>query len=258
MTCKNIRGSKLWRQTEIHAMDRLAWANEIPGMSMCALIRNCTSLISILAINAGDFHFLWECLRVLFDMFWGTPAQPGSLCNLREVIRQTQVDKAVKVFNTADEFLMHTFRAHLLTSVTSSLGISDASHSIPHDDSKEWLSDLAEKLVKEILMPQTATDPIHMFHKSFLHHAFLYVDLREAIRWEDGPQIVRHWKWWIPRFIGTGKKNYAAEAVNMIANMTADFPKHLAYLATHNRTVNTEGKPGHGKPVDQLMEHYNL
>ena len=63
---------------------------------------------------------------------------------------------------------------------------------------------------------------------------------------------------WIPRFVGTGKRNYAAEAVNMIANMMADFPKHVAYLATHNRTINTEGKPGHGKPVDQMMEHFNL
>lgn len=31
MTCKNIRGSKLWRQTEINAMDRLGWVNEVPG-----------------------------------------------------------------------------------------------------------------------------------------------------------------------------------------------------------------------------------
>lgn len=188
-------------------------------------------------------------------MFWGSPSQPGSLCNLREVIRRTQVDKAVKVFNTADEFLMHVFRAHLLTSVIASLGIHDVSDSIIHQDSKEWLHNQAEKLVKEILMPQTVDDPVHMLHKSFLHHAFLYVDLRGAIRWEDGPQIVRRW---IPRFICTGKKNYAAEAVNMVANLTADFPKHIAYLATHNRTVNTEGKLGHGKPVDQLMEHYNL
>ena len=48
----------------------------------------------------------------------------------------------------------------------------------------------------DALMPQTATDPIHMFHKSFLHHAFLYVDLREAIRWEDTLEMVDstlHW-----------------------------------------------------------------
>ncbi len=153
---------------------------------------------------------------------------------------------------------MHVFRAHLLTSVISSLGIQDASDSIIHQDSEEWLREQAEKLTKETLMPQTTDDSVHMLHKCFLHHAFLYVDLREAIRWENGPQIVRHWKWWIPRFIGTAKNNYAAEAVNMVANLTADFPKHIAYLATHNRTVNTEGKPGQGKPVDQLMEHYNL
>ena len=206
----------------------------------------------------GDFHFLWECLRVLFVMFWGTPAQPGSLCNLREIIHRTQVDKSAKVFNTADELLMHTFRAHLLTSVTFLLHRDDESDTIIHESTGEWLRHQAEILVDQILFPKTIQDPVHMLHKSFLHHAFLYVDLRHAIRWEDGPQIVRHWKWWIPRFIGTGKKMYAAEAVNMIANLTADFPKHIAYLVTHNRTVNCVGKRGHGKPVDQLMEHYNL
>ena len=78
---------------------------------------------------------------------------------------------------------MHAFRAHLLMSVISSIGIHDFSDSITHHDSEEWLHGQAEKLVKEILMPQTTDDPIHMLHKSFLHHAFLYVDLRGAIRW---------------------------------------------------------------------------
>ena len=41
-------------------------------------------------------------------------------------------------------------------------------------------------------------------------------------------------------------------------NLTARFPRHIAYIATHNRTVNMDGKPGHGKPLDQVMEHYNL
>ena len=191
-------------------------------------------------------------------MFWGSPGQPGSLCNLREVVSRNQVDKAVKVFNTSDEFLMHVFRAHLLTSAISLLGIKEASDSIPHQDSKEWLQQQAEKMTGEILMPEKSNDPLHMLHKSFLQHAFLYVDLRESIRWENGPQIIRHWKWWIPSFLSTGKKNYAAEAVNLVANLVADFPKHIAYLATHNRTVNTTGKPGHGKAVDQLMEHYVL
>ena len=116
----------------------------------------------------------------------------------------------------------------------------------------------SDSIVTDSLMPTTSEDPTYMLHRTLLHLGFLYVDLRNAIRWEDGPHIVRHWKYWLPRFIATGCKNYAAESVHLIAKLAADFPKHLAYIATNNRTVNMEGKPGHGKPIDQLMEHYNL
>ena len=52
--------------------------------------------------------------------------------------------------------------------------------------------------------------------------------------------------------------NYSTGAINLIAHLEADFPRHIAYIATHNRTVNTTGKSGRGKPIDQLMEHYVL
>lgn len=191
-------------------------------------------------------------------MFWGTPSQPGCLCNLREIIRRTQVDKTVKVFNVGDEFLVHAFRAHLTAGILTHFAIKSTCDPIEHTTTKEWLVETAEKLVISLLMPQQSDDSAYNLHCAFLHHAFLYVDLREAIRWENGPQIVRHWKWWLPRFLSTGRKNYAAEAVHVICNIFADFPKHMAYIATHNRTVNLQGKPGHGKPVDQLIEHYNL
>ena len=32
LTCKNIRGYKLWRASEVHTIDRLTWAHETPGM----------------------------------------------------------------------------------------------------------------------------------------------------------------------------------------------------------------------------------
>ena len=46
--------------------------------------------------------------------------------------------------------------------------------------------------------------------------------------------------------------------VNLIANLKADFSKHIIYIATHNRTVNTSGVAGRGKAIDQFIEHYNL
>ena len=48
------------------------------------------------------------------------------------------------------------------------------------------------------------------------------------------------------------------QSVNLTANLKADFPKHISYFGTHNRTVNISGIAGRGKPTDQLIEHYNL
>lgn len=120
----------------------------------------------------GDFHFLWECLHVIFLIFRGTPSQVGSLCNMRECVRRLRVDKSVKVFNTCDEFLVHMFKAHLTASVCTQLKLKDTSDTIEHEPTLQWL----------------------------------------------------------------------------LANLAADFPRHISYIVTHNRTVNTEGKPGRGKP----------
>lgn len=87
---------------------------------------------------------------------------------------------------------------------------------------------------------------------------FLYSDLRNAIHFEDGPQTICHWQLWLPRFLGTGKKNYSVEAANLLANLKADFPKHTAYIAINNHTVKMEVKQGRGKPLDLVMEYYNL
>ena len=194
-------------------------------------------------------------------MFWGSPAQTGSLCNTREVIRRLQVDKGVKIFNIGDEFLLHVFKAHFKATILPILNIQTPSASISsHPLSQEWLHDIAEKIVRDVLMirPSPSTDPVYDFHRYLLHHMYMYIDLREAIRWENGPQIIRHWKWWLPRFLATGCWNYAAESLNLIANLEADFPKHISYIATHNRTVNTSGVAGRGKAIDQFIEHYNL
>ena len=103
-------------------------------------------------------------------------------------------------------------------------------------------------------MPSNSTDPVYKMHRSFLHLAYLYIDLREA------QQIVRHWKLWLPHFLAEGFTNYATEAIHVISNLTALFPKHIAYIATHNRTINMTGRPGRAKPIDQfqLLHNYLL
>ena len=174
---------------------------------------------------------------------------------MRELIHRVQVDRNAKVFNVSDEFLIHTFKAHLLASVSSILKLGSISDPIEHENSLAWLRSKAEQLVNETI---TASESAKTMHRAFLHVGYLYMDLRNAIRFEDGPQVIRHYKMWLPRFLGTERKNYAVECVRVICNLCADFPRHMAYIATHNRTVSMRGKVGHGKPIDQMVEHYNL
>ena len=212
--------------------------------------------------TVGDFHFLWEAQRVLLHSFWGNPRIAGSLSNLRQHIHRLGVDQKGKKFSIGDEFIIQVFQAHLATSICTQLNLEslDSPVSTEHPVTLEWLQDKAKGIVESTIMPADSTpqDLVYALHRSFMHGAFLYADLRDSIKFEDGPQIVRLWKHWLVYFLGTGRKNYSVEAVNMLRNLSCDYPAHIAYIVTHNRCVNMSGIEGRGKPLDQLIEHYNL
>ena len=84
-----------------------------------------------LFFHVGDFHFLWECLRIIFDCYWGKTTQHGSLVCLRELISRNKVDKAVKTFSIGDEFLTHVFQAHLLVQCFKHFKVSSVKASYP-------------------------------------------------------------------------------------------------------------------------------
>ena len=118
----------------------------------------------------GDFHFLWEVVKVLLMMFWGSPAHIGSLCNLREFVRRVQVDKSGKVFNVCDEFILHAFRkSHLLAAVCTHLKVQSPDTSITHEGNLQWLETTAEAIVTQNLYPATSSDTVYGLHRSFLH-----------------------------------------------------------------------------------------
>ena len=90
-----------------------------------------------------------------------------------------------QVFNVGDEFLVHSVRAHLVAGNLAKLNITSTSDAIECTTSKEWLENTAEQLVDSLLMPKTSDDPAYIdpvYHPhAFLHRAFLYIDLQEAI-----------------------------------------------------------------------------
>lgn len=141
----------------------------------------------------------------------------------------------MKVFNVGDEFLLHTFKSHLIASIFNQLKLKSRDDEISHEVTLPWLKTTALDLASKVVLPEESKNPVYHPQRSLLHFAFPYSDLRTAIRWEDGPHIIRHWKLWIPYFLATGKRNYVTEAANLIANVTADFPAHISYIIRNNR-----------------------
>ena len=104
----------------------------------------------------------------------------------------------------------------------SLLDFASPSSDINHIATLEWLQQNAKDLVYQCLQPHQSGDP----NLSLTQILFTqYINFRYAIRWEDGPQVIRHWELWHPRFLGTGCKNYSVESVELLSNIHANFPQ---------------------------------
>lgn len=157
---KTIRGAKKWRLVEVNLKDTFSWVHEIPGRLNKRCVYYAIKCVHTYLTLAGDFHFLWECLRVIFAIFWGTPGHPGSLCSIREYINWKQVNRSATVFSVSDEFIMHAFKGHLVVSICTQLKIASPKNAIQHEPGLEWLKNTAESIVKSTLLPRDSEDSV--------------------------------------------------------------------------------------------------
>lgn len=81
----------------------------------------------------------------------------------------------------------------------------------------------------------------HFESKSFLHLAFLYVISGKHF---DGRMASDYLSL---------EMVFTSFSSNRMQELCVWVCPHTSYIETHNRTVNTQGKPGHGKPVDQHL-----
>ena len=87
------------------------------------------------------------------------------------------MDRTGNVFNVCDEFILHAFKSHLLAAICTQLKLKSLDTPIVHDENLQWLETKAEVIVTQNLCPTTSTDAVYGLHQSFLHMAYLYVDL---------------------------------------------------------------------------------
>lgn len=86
----------------------------------------------------------------------------------------------------------------------------------------------------------------------------LFMNYRDAIKEGDGERVMICWKFMLPIYKATGRKNYAIEAFHAISNCKL-LPPRQAHQLIWSRFVNVHGKgiPGNNIPCDLYVEHLN-
>lgn len=103
----------------------------------------------------------------------------------------------------------------------------------------------------------STTDSVFDYAREVITLALMYAEFHDAIREGDGERLIRCWKFLLPLFKASNRKNYALEALHLLAQYYILLPPRLAQQLAWSRCVNTTGKPGCNIPMDLHMEHLN-
>lgn len=104
---------------------------------------------------------------------------------------------------------------------------------------------------------QEVDDSVFEYATDLLSLGMLYLEFRDAVKEGDGNRVMRCWKYFLPLFKVSGKKNYSIEALQTIFNYKFVMSDMHALQWLYSRFVNTQGLPGCNIPADEHLEHLN-
>lgn len=102
-----------------------------------------------------------------------------------------------------------------------------------------------------------STDKVFLYTKYLLSLGFFYFEFSDAIREGDGARVLRCWRYMLPMFISSGRKNYAIESFQLLMQHDYLLSEREAAELMWSRFINVRGYRGCNIPNDKHMEHLN-
>jgi L1 cell adhesion molecule like protein len=103
----------------------------------------------------------------------------------------------------------------------------------------------------------TKGDGIEVYPKDVLSTGLFYWEYSDSIREGDGDRLLRCWRYMLPIFMNTGRKNYSIEAFHLLYQHDYLLPPRQAAQLLYTRFVNVHGLPGRNIAADLHMQHLN-
>lgn len=151
--------------------------------------------------------------------------------------RSNVTKKPEKSFNACDDFLkLHVTTCYILTASLQTLGMTALTDTPSHEampdpmnlwaktkeDRKKILTTVCESIVDQYIsfkfheVDIPSNDQICKYSKRLLSLGCFYLNFTDAIKEGDGDRVLQCWRYLLPIFKSSGRKNYSIEVLNML------------------------------------------
>ena len=218
------------------------------------------------------FQVIWKRLyNSKSGLDRGTLIQLKYLINRRDVVSDPKDN-----YNACDDFITLVVTSHFLVAAMKLLGISELDES-PQNifDETSWMATSKDRrevfysFCKQVIdqyvcltilsKPQTHqnTDHVQEYMKEVMTLGILYLNYKDSVREGDGLRVLLIWKFLLPIFQATNRRNYSLEILQSLYKYYYIFSPREANQFLWSRFINTRGLPGKNIPADLHLEHCN-
>lgn len=181
--------------------------------------------------------------------------------------------------NACDDFITLVVTSHFLVACMKMLGMSelDGCPQVSKFDESSWMMTKLDRkallysFCREVILAHVNitiseegrfveaknVDNIQAYAEEVMTLGIFYLNYKDAIREGDGSRVLTTWKYLLPIFRFSNRRNYSLELLQALYNYYYVLSPRQASQFLWSRCVNTRGIPGKNKPADLHIEHLN-
>ena len=178
----------------------------------------------------------------------------GTLHQMKVAIKHSSVpNDPANNMKAAEDFLLVVLHAHIMA----------ASETIISCTNIDSVSALADSILASYVNLQlgstgsSCSDGVFVYTCDVLSLGLLWMGFHDAIREGDGDRVMTYWKFLLPIFKVSGRRNYTIEALNIQLQRHFLLSERQAAQLVWSRFVNTRGRKRCNIPCDLHLEHLN-
>ena len=186
----------------------------------------------------------------------------GTICQLRNLLNRKYLpSKPKNDLNAYEDFMQVVGFGHIVAAArqllqTESFDTTNMTLSEKNEKIHEFARKLVVQHVNLHLLDEESleiADGILDYAKEGLSLSLLHAEYHDAIREADGFRILRCWKFLLPVFKASGRKNYSLAVLHSMALYYILLPPRLAQQLLWSCCIKMTGRPGCNIPMDLHM-----